>query len=135
MFTQNLKRIYCFGMVLAFASSLATYAASTNEIRRKLSLQDCISLALAHNLDVKVARFEPEIARQNVSAAYGIYEPTFEIADTHRYSASPGGIDEQNRPFPGTTTERDAYRAGIIGFLPTGLSLDLGADLSGRKGL
>jgi outer membrane protein TolC len=46
-------------------------------------LQECIRIALKQNLDVKVARFGPEIARQNVSAAYGIYEPTFGIAGTH----------------------------------------------------
>ena len=135
MFTRNLKRVYCVATALSFGWSLAPCAASTNEISRKLSLQECISIALAHNLDVKVARFAPEIARQKVSAAYGIYEPTFEMAGTHSYSASPGGIDEQNRPFPGTTTEGNTYRAGIVGFFPTGLTVDLGADLSGRKGL
>src|SRR5687768_7942897 len=135
MVTRNLRRIYYFAVALSVGWGLAIHAASTNEISRKLSLQECISIALAHNLDVKVARFAPEIARQNVNAAYGIYEPTFGIAGTHSYSASPGGIDEQNRPFPGTTTEGDAYRAGIVGFLPTGLTVDLGADLSGRKGL
>jgi outer membrane protein TolC len=131
----NFQRIYCLAMILSFGWGLFARAASTNETSRKLSLQECVRIALEDNLDVKVARFGPEIARQNVSAAYGVYEPTFEIAGTHSYSASPGGVDEHNRPYPGTTTEGDDYRASIIGFLPTGLSLDLGADLSGRKGL
>ncbi|MCI0533979.1 MAG: TolC family protein [Verrucomicrobiales bacterium] len=122
-------------MILTLGRGVVVHAASTNEASRALSLQECIRIALEHNLDVKVARFEPEIARHNVSAAYGVYEPTFEIAGTHSYNASPGGIDEQNRPFPGTTTEGDAYRAGITGFLPTGLTVDLGADLAGREGL
>jgi outer membrane protein len=135
MFTRVFQRSYCLVMILTFGWSIFVHAASTNKTSRKLSLRECVRIALEHNLDVKVARFEPEIARQNVSAAYGVYEPTFEIAGTHSYSASPGGIDEQNRPFPGTTTERDAYRAGVVGFLPTGLTLDLGADLSGREGV
>lgn len=134
MFTGNIKPIYCLAMALSFGWSLA-HAASTNETTRTLSLQECVRLALEHNLNVKVARFEPEIARQKVSAAYGAYEPTFEIAGTHSYSASPGGIDEQNRPFPGTTTDGNSYRAGVVGFLPTGLTVDLGADLSARSGV
>jgi outer membrane protein TolC len=109
--------------------------AQTNATPRKLSLSECIRIALEHNLDVKVARFEPEIARQNLSVAYGAYEPTFEVGGTHSYSTSPDGIDAQNRPYPGTTTEGDAYRAGIVGLLPTGLRVDLGAELSSRSGI
>jgi outer membrane protein TolC len=135
MFTRAFQRVYCLAIILILGRGVFVHAASTNGASRALSLQDCIRIALEHNLDVKVARFEPEIARHNVSAAYGVYEPIFEIAGVHSYSASTGGIDEQNRPFPGTTTGGDAYRAGIIGFLPTGLIVDLGADLSDRKGL
>lgn len=134
MSTWSAQQVYCLAIVLSPGWGIVAQAASTNEISRKLSLQECVRIALEHNLDVKVARLDPEIARQNVIAAYGIYEPIFEIAGTHSYSVSPGGIDQQNRAFPGTTTEGDDYRAGIIGFLPTGLTLDLGVDLSGREG-
>jgi hypothetical protein len=75
MFTRNLRRIYHFAGAVSVGWGLATHAASTNEISRRLSLRECISIALAHNFDVKVARFDPEIARQNLSAAHGIYEP------------------------------------------------------------
>ena len=135
MFGQTFKRISRLALAVSFAWCVVTQAAPTNTLPRKLSLPDCIQIALEHNLDVKVARFGPEIAGQFVSAAYGAYEPTFEAGGIHSYSTSPGGIDEQNRPYPGTTTEGDAYRAGIVGLLPTGLRVDLGANLSTRNGL
>ncbi|MCI0541422.1 MAG: TolC family protein [Verrucomicrobiales bacterium] len=102
---------------------------------RTLSLPECIQIALDHNLEVKIARFTPEIRRHNLASAYGVYEPSFEVAGTHSYSASPGGRDEQQRPYPGTTTERDSFRAGISAFLPTGLRLNFGSDLSGTTGV
>ena len=120
---------------VVLAETRAPNNGTTNTTARPLSLIECIQIALEHNLDVKVARFGPEIARQNLSVAYGAYEPTFEVGGTHSFSTSPGGIDTQNRPFPGTTTEGDAYHAGIVAQLPTGLRLDLGSDLSSRSGL
>lgn len=135
MFTPDFKRVRCLALAIFFSLGVVTYAAPTNVSPRKLSLPDCIQIALEHNLDVKVARFDPEIAGHYVSAAYGAYEPAFEVGGIHSYNTSPGGIDEQNRPYPGTTTEGDAYRAGIVGLLPTGLRVDLGADLSTRSGL
>jgi outer membrane protein TolC len=105
------------------------HAEDTNMIIRRVSLGECIKLALGHNFDVKIARYSSEIRRENVAVAYGAYEPSFEIAGTHFYSASPGGIDEQDRFYSGTASERDRYRAGVSAFLPTGLRLQLGGDL------
>ncbi len=107
--TQTVIAFFCI-----WASGIQ--GAETNTVPRALSLSECVRTALEHNLDVKIARFEPEIARHNVSLAYAAYEPTFEIAGTHSYSASPGGIDAQNRPYSGTTTEGDSYRAGVVPF-------------------
>src|SRR5437660_2364616 len=121
-------------IVLLVSWQFTVQGAETNTVPRALSLSECVRLALEHNLDVKIARFEPEIARHNVSLAYAAYEPTFEIAGTHNYSAAPGGIDAQNRPYSGTTTEGDSYRAGIVGLLPSGLTVNLGSDLAGRTG-
>ena len=90
MFSSWIRQI----VIVLFASCpFAFQAAETNTVPRPLSLSGCVRLALEHNLDVKIARFEPEIARHNVSLAYAAYEPTFEIAGTHNYSAAPGGID------------------------------------------
>lgn len=96
---------------------------------RELSLADCIQIAVEHNLDVQIARYEPEIAKHNLALAYTRYEPTFDFSTSHSFSSSPGGIDAQNRPFSPTETERDSFSAGLTGLLPTGLSYDLGGSV------
>src|SRR5713226_226097 len=52
----------------------------------------------------------------------------------HGHSLSPGGIDAQNRPFSGTTTDIDSFTAGLGGLLPSGLTYDLGSDFSDSTG-
>src|SRR3989442_1376122 len=44
---------------------------------RQLSLQDCIEMALRHNLDLQIERYVPKIALYNLRGAYGGYDPTF----------------------------------------------------------
>jgi outer membrane protein len=101
---------------------------------RQLALMECIQLALEHNLDLKIARYDPQIARLNLSLAYAAYEPSLNLSANHNYSASAGGLDPQNRPYSGTTSEADSYGTGLEGSLPTGARYDLGFDLSGTSG-
>jgi len=133
---MRLRSIH-FIWALVFIAQLFvdTDASETNTVLRSLSLSECIRIALEQNLDVKIARLTPKIREHSLSAAYGIYEPSLDLSGTHHNSASPGGIDEQNRPYPGTTTERDLYRAGLNIFTPTGLRVNLGGDLNKAKGV
>lgn len=113
--------------------SSAVSAADSGETR-SLSLADCLQIALEHNLDVKIDRYGPEIARYNLTVAYATYDPVFDITGMHNYTQQPGGIDAQNRPFPGTSTHRDSFNAGLAGVLPTGLSYDLSGDVGDTSG-
>ena len=101
---------------------------------RALSLEDCVQLALQHNLDVQIKRFGPDVARYSLSASYGNYDPTLSLAGEHDYSISPGGIDAQGRPFAGTETESDKFSAGLQGLLPWGLSYSLGGNMNDQYG-
>src|SRR6185436_12746916 len=93
--------------VLLAGWMMAAQGAETNSSIRRLSLSECIQIALEHNLDVKIVRYDVAIQRFFLSGAYGAYEPVLNISGQHFYSASPGGIDAENRPFPGTTTDQD----------------------------
>jgi hypothetical protein len=42
-------------------------------------------IALEHNLDVKIERFTPEIARYDLNLAYAYYEPVFGGSAIHRF--------------------------------------------------
>src|SRR6266700_688345 len=101
---------------------------------RALTLEECIQTALQHNFDVQIKRYTPEIARYNLNSSYAGYDPTFSFSGEHDYSLSPGGIDQQGRPFGGTSSEIDRLNTGLRGLLPWGLTYDLGGSLGDRTG-
>ena len=115
-------------MFLLLASAGAALA-QTNPPVRQLSLQDCIELALHHNLDVQIQRFNPEISLYTLNGQYGAYDPTISLSAEHDYNQSAGGIDPQGRTFGGTETEVDRFSAGLSGTLPWGTVYNLGASL------
>ena len=127
----TLHLLLCF---VAFAA-VKTSAEQTNSMAQAMSLADCIQTALEHNLNIKIERFNPSIARYNVSLAFAAYEPILSAGGTHTFNLSPGGIDAQNRPFNGTTTESDSFEAGLTGVLPTGLNYSLGGNLADAAGI
>jgi outer membrane protein TolC len=95
---------------------------------RPLSLKDCIQMALEHNLDVKIERFMPEIARYDLDVAYAYYEPVVGGSGIHRFGFEHARADSTTRV--GTTTRSNEFAAGIRGVLPMGLSYELGGDVS-----
>lgn len=97
---------------------------------RPLSLDDCIQLALQHNLDIQITRRTPEIARLSLSGAYGGYDPSFSAGYRHSFSSRPGGLDEFNRVIPSSESDTDNFNLGLGGVLPTGLSYSLSGDFS-----
>ena len=112
-----------------------TASAQTNAPQmRPLSLADCIEVALGHNFDVKIKRYNPELAQYTLSADYGAYEPTFNVEGGHGYSKSPGGIDEQGRPYGSTETDDNYIASGFSGLLPWGLNYNLGSTFTDRYG-
>jgi outer membrane protein len=135
MLSLNVGRIVSSLPILLLTGTMAVRGAETNVSSLALSLSDCIRITLEHNFDVKIARYDVEIRRYDLSGAYGAYEPALGVSGTHFYSASPGGIDEENRPYPGTTTDRDLYRANITTLFPTGLRVNLSSDIDRTTGV
>src|SRR5262249_20759291 len=66
--------------------------ASTNEVRL-ISLRECIDLALARNLGVQIARLGPDIARYELKAYYGTYDPTLTLAAGRDFVDQPSNFD------------------------------------------
>ena len=82
-----------FNVVLFLFSTVFMAAAQTgtNAVApREMALQDCVQEALQHNLDVQIERYNPQISRFNLHAAYGGYDPTLNISGQHDYSKSQG---------------------------------------------
>jgi len=101
---------------------------------RFLSLEDCIKLALEHNLDVQITRLDPELAQFNLSGSYASYDPALSLSAVRSYSRSPGGLDSESRAFSGAESDTDSFSARVGGLLPWGLSYSLGGSASERSG-
>jgi outer membrane protein len=120
---------------LVCISGASTLLAQTNDSPvRRLSLEDCIEIALRHNLDVQITRFSPELARYTLNASYGAYDPNFSIGGAHSYNRSPGGFDEQGRPFGATESDANSFNSGVQGLLPWGTTYNLGAQVNDTFG-
>lgn len=98
----------------------------------QLSLDDAVRLALEHNLDIQVQRYNPVISEYDRRALYGIYDPVFSAKLGHYEQTRPGGGINVNtgNDFPGTHSEVDAATFGLSGVLPTGLRYDLAHNIS-----
>ena len=112
--------------ILFFWVQIAVAAQTTNAPVRSLALIECIQIALEHNFDVKIEQKSVDIARHRLSFEYDAYDPILSGSMSRGHSLSPGGIDEQNRAFSGTTTDRDRFSAGLDGLFPSGLTYELG---------
>jgi outer membrane protein TolC len=105
-------------------------AAGTNGAETKsMSLEDCVEIALHHNLDIEIQRYNPQINAFNLGGLYGSYEPNLYVNGEHDENQQPGGVDSQGRAIPGAEIRTDRYAGGFSGLLPWGLNYNLGINL------
>lgn len=123
-----MRKLTVLSMLLCAACLLK---AQTNGVTtRALSLEECIAIALDHNLTIQITRYNPMIAGYSLAGSYGDYEPTLSLSGQHDYSLSPGGIDSEGRRFEGTEAEANRIGGGLQGFLPWGTTYSLGGSLN-----
>ena len=116
-------------LIMTAASGAALAQTNAPEIRR-VSLEDCLQIAIEHNLDVQIKRYNPEISRFNLGVLYGAYDPSFYLNGEHDDIQQPSSFDSQGRAIPGVKLTTDSYSGGLQGLLPWGLSYNLGLTLS-----
>src|SRR5215471_4133185 len=74
--TMRLLRI-----LLVLAGTVVAAIADTNTTEvRKMSLDDCIQAVLERNLDLQIARLAVPEALQDLKAAFGGWDPTFDLS-------------------------------------------------------
>jgi outer membrane protein TolC len=109
-------------------------AQPTNSVKRALTLDDCIQMALTHNLDLQIERYNPVIARYALRGAYGAYDPVFRFNASEAFVSSPEQMDpKKTAGDEANETTVDAYGAGIGGLAATGLRYGLNAGLAWRE--
>lgn len=95
-----------------------------------MSLGDCITTALEHNLDIQIERYNPLIAEANRRVTLGDYDPQLSVQARRFDSRLPGGIDQQGRPFDGRELASDSLEMGVGGLAPGGIRYNIGASAS-----
>lgn len=126
---MNFRKTILVAALLSMFSASAE--AQTNTVR-PLSLDEAIVLALQHNLDVQISRFNPQIASFDLAGSYSAYDPIFGVRAVRSYVSSPGGFSSVGLDVPGNETERDTIQPFLSGELPTGLRYEINSDLLSR---
>ena len=89
------------------------------------ALQDCIQLALQHNLSLQINRYNPEIARFNLWADYGAYDPSFNLSGQHDHNEAGSQILGGAFVIPGSVTDDNSFGGGFNGQTPIGTSYSI----------
>jgi outer membrane protein TolC len=116
--------------LMLLAAGLATTLSAAAREPMEVTLDDCIQMALQNNLDIRLTRLLPKRLRFNLNTATGDYDPSFQSRFDIRHGNQPGGVDEQGRPFPGSSTDSLSGSVGFGGLLPTGLQYSLTSSLN-----
>lgn len=111
-------------LATAFAGALSPVTAAP------LTLDEAIRLALQRNQLLKVDAFAPEIARANVLAEYGRFDPAL----TFRRSYSEGQSPVATTPIVQSLTQSDEYSLSLGGLAPWGLTYSLTASAENQRG-
>lgn len=114
--------------VCSFLSFNVLAATAPEQSTRELSLNECIEMALAHNLDIRIQQQQPKMDRFTLESSYAAWDPTFTARASHNYNSSPGGTDAQGRPLPSREINNDTLSPGLTGALPTGLTYSLASN-------
>lgn len=115
-------------LALSAAAALAVVARADDRV---LNLDDAIRLALENNQRIKVSAFGPQIARANVLAAYGRFDPAFTFDRSYGEVETPGTIVPPTvRPL----TQTDNYSLTLDGVMPWGLSYSIGTTAINARG-
>ncbi|MCX7872026.1 MAG: TolC family protein [Verrucomicrobiae bacterium] len=106
---------------LVFAFQIG--AQETNYVQRSISLEECIEMALKHNLDIQIMKLNPEIQRSILEFSKGVYDPVIKLGYNRTMETDPGNIKD----FFGTPVREDRTRnhfdnvyTSVEGKLPSG---------------
>ena len=84
----------------------------------ELTLEQCIARALQKNFDLEIGRYNPQIAKDEITVAGAGYEPTLSVTGSHGRSVL--GANGSNGSFSSTNSD---LRAGVSQRLYTGTTV------------
>ncbi len=129
-----MKQKWTVGLMSLTLGALTAAAAEAPQARA-LSLEDCIQSALAKNLDLQIARYNPLLAAATLQGAYAGYDPNFAASGAHNFSLSGGGFNSTiGANTPASTSDRNAFNSSLGGLLPWGLNYSLQGNVAETYG-
>jgi outer membrane protein len=117
-----------------FAATLVAVQAQTNLPVRTLSLEDCLQEALAHNFDVQVARYTPQIDLYSLYGVYGAYDPVLGLSGSHEYSVQPGSLTDNQLEYPSSVSKQNTFDGSLQGNGPWGFQYNLQGTIDENHG-
>ena len=129
------------GAALALVAALWTVAAAAVEEPpvRELTLADCVGLALENNLDLQIEKIARDVARREVDAAKGGYDPALKLGAKRAHEETEGasaGTAAGALEILRTETDNDSYEALVSGATALGgLQYELGTRLGAADGI
>ena len=117
---------------LAWCVALVAFGqtAELPSIKRPLSLQACIDLALSRNLDLQIEHLVAGMAGYNLSGAYGAYNPLLSLGGEHGFVSEPADFDPRKfNPYFPSQINTDSGGSALEGLLPIGLSYKFSGEV------
>ncbi len=129
LFFGKMKSFRVFSFFFFVALTAAAQTSTDTVAGRPMSLLDCIRESLAHNFDVQIERYNPQIALYVLNATYSGYDPTFNFTGQHNYNNS-GPRYENGQLILGSVSEQDNFNSGFTGGTPWGMTYNLSGNIS-----
>jgi outer membrane protein len=116
-------------LAILLAAGATGWAQTNAEPVRQLSLEECIQMALRHNVELQIERFNPQIARYDLSGAYGAYDPTFFFSAERSHSEAGQTLLGTN-VINGSVSDGTSLNSRLDGQTPWGMSYTLQGNAS-----
>jgi outer membrane protein TolC len=127
---------FLLAVTLGAGAQPATNTAAGPDQARPVSLKDCIQLAVAHNFDVQIQRYNPVIELNALHADYGSYDPSLTISgkESHnnvgqwtQVANTNGTISYVEVP---QISDVDSFNSGVGGSTPWGMQYNLSGNVA-----
>lgn len=118
-----------------FVLLIGSFSLTTRAQVAPLDLEEAIRLALDKNYAIRIESFNVPIAKANLLAEYGRFDPSFQLRYLYSENGNPQTADPftGNRPAASIVTS-DLYDVGVTGLTPWGAEYNVGASTENRRG-
>jgi outer membrane protein TolC len=99
-------------LVAATLSASAQAVFAETATTKPVSLDDCVALALEHNLGIRIARFAPLSSRLTLSSDYAAYDPSLTTSAGQSFRSQapqPAGVLTNSFVPPSNEAWSDTY--------------------------